>query len=72
MNVPVTPKERLLMALLEYKIAVVTIESNHLVLEKGYEVEIEQNGIFKLKSDGYVVAPFPDPEALCRFITYDA
>ncbi len=72
MNVPATPKDRLLLALSEYEIAVVTIEGNTLVLEKGYEVEVEQNGIFKLMSDGSVVAPFQDLEELCQFIKYAA
>ena len=37
-------------------------------LEKDYEVEIEANGIFKLRSEGLVIAPFADLDELCRFI----
>lgn len=70
MNVPDTPKDWLLSALAEYGIAVAGVEGNMLYLEKGYDIEIEQNGVFKLRSEGSVVAPFRDLDELCQFIKY--
>jgi hypothetical protein len=32
------------------------------------EIEIEANGIFKLRSEGLVIAPFADLDELCQFI----
>ena len=65
---PQTPREWFLYALQAYEIAVLSEKDNFVTLEKGLVVEIEHNGVFKLLSDGAVVAPFRDLEELCRFI----
>lgn len=38
------------------------------LLEKGYAVEVESNGLYRLMSEGEVVAPFDDLDELCSFI----
>jgi hypothetical protein len=60
--------ETLLEALYFYKIEVLTIDGNTVRVQNGYEVEVESNGMYKLKSDGYIVAPFADLNDLCRFM----
>lgn len=65
---PQTPREWLLYALDAYNIAVLAEKDNFVEIEKGYVVEIESNGVFKLLCGGAVVAPFRDLEELCRFI----
>ena len=60
--------EILLEAFSYYKIEVLTIDGNTVRVQHGYEVEVESNGMYKLKSDGYIVAPFADLNDLCRFI----
>ena len=47
-------------ALQYYAIEVLSDESNLIKVARGYEVEVEINGIYKLFSDGQVVAPFTD------------
>ncbi len=69
-NQPQTPKEWLLYALKEYQISLLADNGDKVQIENGYEVEIEQNGVFKLKHEGKVVAPFRDLDELCGFITY--
>jgi hypothetical protein len=68
MNDPQTPREWLLFALQEYNIATLADHGDVLELEKEYSVEIEQNGVFKLRWKGKVVAPFQDLAELCQFI----
>lgn len=68
MNEPQTPREWLLLALSDFKIAVVADKDQVLEVEKDYTIEIEQNGVFKLLWRGKVVAPFLDLAELCRFI----
>lgn len=65
---PQTPKEWLLFAFKTYQIAVLSDQGKFVRVEKDYEVEIEQNGVFKLKHAGLVVAPFRDLDELCSFI----
>lgn len=61
-------KESLIQALNRYNIQILNDRGKYLDLENDYEVEIEANGIFKLRSEGLVVAPFADLDELCQFI----
>lgn len=61
-------KERLLDALLYYNIEILETNANKIKIGRGYSIEIEQNGLLKLFSDGQVVAPFDDLDELCRFV----
>ena len=63
-----TSKEQLLQAFQEQGIVVLTDNGKFLELENEYSVEIEANGIYKLRSEGLVVAPFASVEELCQFI----
>ena len=63
-----TSKEQLLQAFQEKGIVVLTDNGKFLELENDYSVEIEANGIYKLRSEGLVVAPFASVEELCQFI----
>jgi hypothetical protein len=67
-EIPETPKEWLLFALKEYQISLLADNGDNVRIENGYEVEIEQNGVFKLKHEGKVVAPFRDLDELCGFV----
>lgn len=64
-------KLALLAALQQFNIAVVNEEGKMVFLEKDYTIEVEQNGLFKLSQEGYVIAPFKDLEELCQFIKTD-
>lgn len=68
MNETSTSKEQLLQAFQEQSIVVLTDNGKFLELENDYSVEIEDNGIYKLRSEGLVVAPFASVEELCQFI----
>ena len=68
MNPPQTPKEWLLYALSVYKIGILADRDPFFEVGKGYTIEIERNGVFKLLSEGTVVAPFRDLDELCIFI----
>ncbi|MDX2071384.1 MAG: hypothetical protein SFV55_23350 [Haliscomenobacter sp.] len=68
MNETSTSKEQLLQAFQEQSIVVLTDNGKFLELENDYSVEIEANGIYKLRSEGLVVAPFASVEELCQFI----
>lgn len=61
-------KESLIQALNHYLIQILNDRGKYIELENDYEVEIEANGIFKLRSEGLVVAPFADLDELCQFI----
>jgi hypothetical protein len=61
-------KEILMGALQYYSIAIIKIENNKITIGRNYEVEIESNGLYKLLSDGQVIAPFDDVDELCRFV----
>jgi hypothetical protein len=60
----------LLLALHTYELPILTDTGNRIGTVGGYEIEIEANGLFKLRSDGAVVAPFDDLDELCRFIQH--
>ncbi|WP_421798135.1 hypothetical protein [Haliscomenobacter sp.] len=68
MNETSNSKEQLLQAFQEQSIVVLTDNGKFLELENDYSVEIEANGIYKLRSEGLVVAPFASVEELCQFI----
>lgn len=68
MNETSTSKEQLLQAFQKQGIVVLTDNGKFLELENDYSVEIEANGIYKLRSEGLVVAPFASVEELCQFI----
>lgn len=55
-------------ALMFYSIEIISIENNCFTIGRGYQIEVEQNGLYKLYSDGQVVAPFDDVDELCRFV----
>jgi hypothetical protein len=61
-------KEILLDCLKYYEIPVLLVTGNHVNTIKGYSIEVETNGIYKLISDGSVVAPFDNLDELCTFI----
>jgi hypothetical protein len=67
-ELPQTPYAWLLFALGEYEIEVLNTSEIKVQVEKGYDIEVEANGLFKLFSDGKVVAPFDDLDELCWFI----
>lgn len=60
--------ELLQAALHYYNIEIIKREHNCFFIGRGYEIEVEQNGLYKLRSDGQVVAPFDDVDELCRFV----
>jgi hypothetical protein len=67
-DLPQTPKEWLMLGLREYEIKILADEGQKVEVEKGYLIEVEANGLFKLLSEGKVVAPFDDLDELCNFI----
>lgn len=68
MNETSNSKEQLLQAFQEHGIIILADNGKFLELENEYSVEIEANGIYKLRSEGLVVAPFASVEELCQFI----
>ncbi len=63
-----TRMETLLAAFKTYNIEVLSVYDAHVQLEKDYEIEVEENGMYKLSTEGSVLAPFSDIDAMCRFI----
>lgn len=63
--------ERLRQALQEAGLTIVEQKGKSLFLEKDYTIEVEQEQLFKLLHEGYVVAPFDNIEELCEFIQLD-
>jgi hypothetical protein len=61
-------KQILLDALLYYNIEVIDSTTNKIKIGRDYCIEVEQNGLYKLSSNGQVVAPFDDLDELCRFV----
>ena len=55
-------------ALQYYNVEILDENENQFIVVKGYQIEIERNGLYKLLSDGQVIAPFDDVDDLCRFI----
>lgn len=67
-NDPQTPREWLLLALSDFNIAVLADHGDVLEVGKEYSIELEANGVFKLRWKGRVVAPFQDLAEMCHFI----
>lgn len=62
------PKDFLLFALRHYNIPLEHTEGNMIYVAGGYAIEIEGKKLFKLLSDGTVIAPFTEVSHLCSFI----
>ncbi len=67
-----SPASVLAQALAQHGIEVLAHQERLWILERGYRVEIESNGLYKLFWNGQVVAPFDDAQELCQFIQLDA
>ena len=52
-------------------IEILSIEGKHLQLVHAYQIEIENESLFKLLHDKKVVAPFDSLNELCEFIRMD-
>lgn len=63
-----TPREALLHALAVFEIPIREDRGHLIEVGIDYSIEIEPNGLYKLRSDGSVIAPFSDLEELCMFI----
>ncbi|MCI5083852.1 MAG: hypothetical protein MRY78_19290 [Saprospiraceae bacterium] len=50
---------------------VIHVEGKIIELEQNYRIEIENEQLFKLSHEGYVVAPFGKLDTLCHFIKED-
>lgn len=61
-------KEMLLDALRYYDIEIIDERTNKIQIGRGFIIEIESNGLYKLFADGQVIAPFDDLDELCRFV----
>lgn len=61
-------KKRLVEALMYYDIEIVETGANFIRIGRGYKIEIEANGLYKLFSNEQVIAPFDDLDELCRFV----
>ena len=55
-------------ALKYYNIDILNQNGNHFIIGKNYEIEVEPNGLYKLRCDGQVIAPFNDIDELCLFV----
>ena len=51
------PIEKLLEALKFYEIQIISVNGNYVKVQNNYEIEVEQNKLYKLLDDGYIVAP---------------
>jgi hypothetical protein len=60
--------EILMDCLYHYAIPVEKTEDNKVWVSKGYMIEVETNGLYKLLQHGEVIAPFDDLNELCGFI----
>lgn len=63
-----TALDILIDALPVYEIEIISVNGNHVKIQKKFEIEVEMNRLYKLFEDGYIVAPFNDINELCRFI----
>jgi hypothetical protein len=61
-------KEELKDCLQFFNIEMESDEGNKVYLQKGYCIEVEANGLYKLMQHGEVIAPFDDLNELCHFI----
>lgn len=63
-----TARDILLGALQYYSIGILEEANNRIRIDRNYEIEVEANGLYKLMSEGQVIAPFDDVDELCRFV----
>ncbi|MBX9892868.1 MAG: hypothetical protein K2Y12_11155 [Chitinophagaceae bacterium] len=63
-----TAKELVIDCLRYYSIEIVNVDDNIITIGRNYKIEVEANGLYKLMSDGQVIAPFDDVDELCRFV----
>jgi hypothetical protein len=63
-----TPLEELIDCLAFFDLPVVQVQGQVVQTVKGYTIEVEANGLYKLMQDGAVVAPFDDLNELAHFI----
>lgn len=61
-------KEELIDCLRFFNIDMEREEGNKVYLIRGYCIEVEANGLYKLLQHGEVIAPFDDLNELCHFI----
>jgi hypothetical protein len=61
-------KEELKDCLQFFNIPIEMEEGTRLYVQKGYCIEVESNGLYKLLQHGEVIAPFNDLNELCHFI----
>lgn len=62
---------RIVSLLTDNDLIVESIESATINLAGGYCVEIENESLFKLKQDAFVIAPFASLKELCDFVKQD-
>lgn len=55
-------------ALEVYEIKILNEKNNLIFLQSDFVIDVENNGIYKLSQDDYVIAPFSDLNELCRFV----
>ncbi len=58
-------------ALQVYNLPIVKEENNLIYLQNEYIIEVEDNDIYKLSQDNYIIAPFSDLNELCTFVLQD-
>lgn len=63
-----TATEELLDCLAFFNMEVLEQKGRMLYLSKGYSIEVESNGLYKLSQHEEVIAPFDDLNELCHFI----
>lgn len=64
-------KDFLLFGLQHFGINVIQDNGKYLDLVHNYQIEIENESLFRLSQNGSVIAPFDDVEELCNFIKMD-
>jgi len=63
-----TPLEELIDCLSFFDLPVMQVLGQEIHTVKGYTIEVEANGVYKLIQHGEVVAPFQDLNELAHFI----
>lgn len=66
-----TATETLVDALAHYNIPILRNSGNKIEVVKGYAIEVEASGVYKLMQHGDVIAPFDDLDDLSVFILRD-
>lgn len=63
-----TPQEMLIDCFGYYEIPIQDVRGNMVYTIKDYAIEVEANGLYKLKQAGSVIAPFDNLDELSQFI----